>query len=334
LAIAANNGWVVALDNLSYLPTWLSDALCRLSTGGGFATRTLYENDEETIFSAQRPVVITGIEEVATRGDLLDRSILVTLPTISEKHRLPESVFWRQYEVAQAMILGTLLTAVSASIRGLPHVRLAQLPRMADFALWASAGEQAMGLGAGTFMAAYSGNRAAGNELALEASPVAKVVTEMMLATTITVWSGTATELLEELENRTDERTRKLKAWPKTARGLSGVLKRLAPNLRATRVQVEFCREQDHQRRRIVTISRLEQIGNLTSTPSTPSEIRENADANADGSDAKAELSDAKRAIQDDSDGSDAKIPLRSNGHDPTAVLAEAAVESNEWGEA
>ncbi len=95
LAIAANNGWVVALDNLSYLPTWLSDALCRLSTGGGFATRTLYENDEETIFSAQRPVIITGIEEVATRGDLLDRSILVTLPTISENHRLPESVFGR-----------------------------------------------------------------------------------------------------------------------------------------------------------------------------------------------------------------------------------------------
>ena len=38
--IAANNGWVVALDNISYLPPWLSDALCRLSTGGGFATRT------------------------------------------------------------------------------------------------------------------------------------------------------------------------------------------------------------------------------------------------------------------------------------------------------
>jgi hypothetical protein len=85
LMIAANNGWVVALDNISYLPGWLSDALCRLSTGGGFATRTLYENDEETIFDATRPLLITGIEEVATRSDLLDRSILVTLPTIPEQ---------------------------------------------------------------------------------------------------------------------------------------------------------------------------------------------------------------------------------------------------------
>jgi hypothetical protein len=39
LMIAATNGWLVALDNLSNIRSWLSDALCRLSTGGGFATR-------------------------------------------------------------------------------------------------------------------------------------------------------------------------------------------------------------------------------------------------------------------------------------------------------
>jgi hypothetical protein len=66
LMIAANNGWTIALDNVSHLWGWLSDALCRLSTGGGFATRTLYGNDEETIFDAQRPVILTGIEEVAS----------------------------------------------------------------------------------------------------------------------------------------------------------------------------------------------------------------------------------------------------------------------------
>ena len=42
LVIAANNSRLLALDNLSSLPPWLSDALCRLSTGGGFGTRTLY----------------------------------------------------------------------------------------------------------------------------------------------------------------------------------------------------------------------------------------------------------------------------------------------------
>ena len=73
IAFAASNGWLMCLDNLSRVDEWLSDALCRLSTGGGFATRRLRSDDEEAIFDASRPVVLTGIETAATRGDLLDR---------------------------------------------------------------------------------------------------------------------------------------------------------------------------------------------------------------------------------------------------------------------
>ena len=40
LMIAANNGWLPVLDNLSRLSPWVSDALCRLSTGGRFSTRS------------------------------------------------------------------------------------------------------------------------------------------------------------------------------------------------------------------------------------------------------------------------------------------------------
>ena len=80
LMIAASNGEVLAFDNLSHVPAWLSDALCRLSTGGGFATRELYTDNEEVIFDAMRPVILTGIEDLATRSDLLDRSVLLTLP--------------------------------------------------------------------------------------------------------------------------------------------------------------------------------------------------------------------------------------------------------------
>ena len=82
LYIAASNSWVVSLDNVSGLRIWLSDDLCRLATGGGFATRELYTEDEEKIFSALRPVILNGIEEIATRSDLLDRCILLELPMI------------------------------------------------------------------------------------------------------------------------------------------------------------------------------------------------------------------------------------------------------------
>jgi hypothetical protein len=60
LIIAANNGYLLAFDNLSALPVWLSDALCRLATGGSFAVRQLYTDDEEMLFEAARPILLNG----------------------------------------------------------------------------------------------------------------------------------------------------------------------------------------------------------------------------------------------------------------------------------
>src|SRR4029077_1724178 len=90
LFIAASNGWVVGYDNVSQIPSWLSDALCRLATGGGFSTRKLYTDDEEQLFNAQRPVALNGIEDFVNRPDLDDRTIFLTLAQISEEHSKPD----------------------------------------------------------------------------------------------------------------------------------------------------------------------------------------------------------------------------------------------------
>jgi hypothetical protein len=42
----------LAFDNLSGLPAWLSDALCRLASGGSFAVRQLYTDDDDVPFQA------------------------------------------------------------------------------------------------------------------------------------------------------------------------------------------------------------------------------------------------------------------------------------------
>jgi hypothetical protein len=97
LMVAAVNTWVVALDNLSTIWPWLSDSLCRLSTGGGFATRTLYSNDEETFLDAMRPVVLNGITDFVNRGDLVDRSLFLHLAVIPEQRRRTEGEFWRDF---------------------------------------------------------------------------------------------------------------------------------------------------------------------------------------------------------------------------------------------
>jgi hypothetical protein len=56
LFIAATNGHVLVFDNVSGLPAWISDTLCRLATGGGFAVRQLYTDQDEVLFDAARPV--------------------------------------------------------------------------------------------------------------------------------------------------------------------------------------------------------------------------------------------------------------------------------------
>src|SRR6266480_2701543 len=99
LMIAANNGYLLAFDNLSGLPIWLSDALCRLASGGSFAVRQLYSDDEEVLFEAARPILLNGIEEVVSRPDLGDRAIFLILAPIGEVQRRPENELWREFEI-------------------------------------------------------------------------------------------------------------------------------------------------------------------------------------------------------------------------------------------
>ena len=91
LFIAASNGHVLAFDNVSGLPAWISDTLCRLATGGGFAVRQLYTDQDEVLFDAARPVILNGIEDIVTRPDLADRAVFLTLEPIPEERRRPEA---------------------------------------------------------------------------------------------------------------------------------------------------------------------------------------------------------------------------------------------------
>ena len=172
LFIAACNGHILAFDNVSGLKPWISDTLCRLSTGGSFAVRELYSNLDEVLFDAVRPVMLNGIDEIIDRPDLADRCILLTLEPIPGKSRKSEEELWAAFETARPSILGALLDGVVKGLIMLPETKLKKLPRMADFARWATACETAA-WPAGTFEAAYCDNREAAVEGVLESDLVA-----------------------------------------------------------------------------------------------------------------------------------------------------------------
>jgi 5S rRNA maturation endonuclease (ribonuclease M5) len=242
LMIAASNSLVVGFDNLSHIPNWLSDALCRLSTGGGFSTRELFSDAEEMIFDAMRPLMFNGIEDVATRPDLLDRSVLITLSAIGEDERKPEDELWRDFHEARPRILGALLDAVTAGLANINTVKLDHLPRMADFAKWVTACEPGLGWVPGTFMGAYLGNRATANDSAIESSAIGVMMVKLM--ENRDTYTGTAKEMMEILEEalaKDKSGNSKVPAgWPKSARAFSGEVRRIAPNLRATGINVSF----------------------------------------------------------------------------------------------
>ena len=264
LFIAASNGHVLVFDNVSGLPAWISDTLCRLATGGGFAVRQLYTDQDEVLFDAARPVILNGIEDIVTRPDLADRAVFLTLEPIPEERRRPEAELWATFETERPRILGVLLDAVVEGLKRVPETRLEKLPRMADFALWATACETAL-WPAGTFWSAFCGNGDEAVEGVIDADPVASAVRVMM--TTRTLWTGNASDLLGALGEVVGERAVKTKTWPDSPRALSGRLRRAATFLRKIGIEVVFKRE-GRARARIIDI---------TVTP--PSAAPENAGA-------------------------------------------------------
>ena len=239
LMLAAQNGWLMTYDNLSGLSSVLSDALCRLSTGAGFAIRELYSSSTETIYEASRPVCLNGITEFATRDDLLDRALILKLPSIPDDQRRDEKSFWKEFAKAQPGILGGLLDVLSKALKYLPDVELENSPRMADFAKFSIAVERAMGWHEGEFIKAYNSNRILSTELSIEADPVALAIIHLDKDKC----KATASVLLDVLSNQVSEIVRRSSSWPKTPNWLSNRIDRLRPALRKIGIEVEFRRE-------------------------------------------------------------------------------------------
>lgn len=266
LMISASRSWILAYDNLSKIAHGMSDALCRLSIGGGFATRQLYSDSEEQVFDCKRPVILNGIADLTNRSDLLDRSINLVLPPIQNTERLPESVYWKKFDDLKPRIFGALLDVTCDVLRRLDKVNLPQFPRMADFARWATAAESALGFKAGSFLQAYHQNQEIYRHESVESSAIGPVIIKFMKDKK--TWSGTANELLTKCsKDYYLDLTKRRSDWPKTPRGMSGALRRIAPDLRALGIDVGFMGKQGHNGDRILTLRTIDETPPASPVP-------------------------------------------------------------------
>lgn len=235
----ASHHWAVPLDNLTHLQEWLSDALCRTVTGDGFSKRELYTDDDDVIYKFKRCIFINGINLVATKPDLLDRSLIFELEPISQEARIEEKRFWDEFNKAKPKLLGALFTLLSKTLKEYPNVELSNKPRMADFAMYGCAVARALGMKEDDFMEAYLTNIGLQNQEALGASPVAQTIIAFMQDRAL--WEGSPSELLDQLNTTAEELKFDIrdKKYPRNARWLWRRIKEVRTNLQAIGILAE-----------------------------------------------------------------------------------------------
>jgi len=242
-ALAAWKHWLLYFDNLSKIPAWFSDVMSRTSTGDGYETRTLYSNQDSTIFSYKRGIGIASINQLADKPDLLERSIIISPDTIGTDSRLDETEFWKKFESVKGEILGCLLDALSRAIRIRSMVKLERPPRMSDFAHWAAAGAMAMGIKLHEFQEALDMNSLMQNRAAIDSSVFTQTVIKMVEGAQS--WSGSPDDLLEAITRIAEpmKTNTNAKSWPTNSVWAARRLNEIIPVLEAIGISANITRK-------------------------------------------------------------------------------------------
>ena len=234
LAVDGNSEYCLAYDNVSYLPQWLSDSLCRVATGAGIKSRQLYTDSEQIVLDICAPILLNGIPDFAESNDLLGRSLIISQPSIADEHRLERKELLNQFEAIRSVVFGGLLDLLSRGLGNIETIQVANLPRMADSAKWVTAC-----LGDESFLQAYRQNINEAVDLGLEASPIAAAVRDFLADPKwgfTQEWTGTAGDLLKELNKNSMASSHR--QWPTNPKALADRLRRDAPALRAVGIHV------------------------------------------------------------------------------------------------
>lgn len=300
-SVAASGSWIVAVDNVSHISEWQSDALCRAVTGDGLVKRRLYSDDSLAVLSFRRALILTGIDVGALRGDLADRLVVIELDAIPAAARLQDADLAASFRAEHPALLGALLDLTAEVLAVLPGVQLRELPRMADFACVLAGLDLVLGTDGLDRYVGQAGGLAVD---VVESDPVAEALLRGFPLGS--AWSGTASELLGLLTP-----DRPPRSWPQSARALSGHLRRLTPSLGRMGLEITFPPREGHGRTRLIAIE------GIAVGPSAPSahggpEInsgREPADGRLLAADAKPPSEDggamAEASNRDPADGAD-----------------------------
>lgn len=258
----ASHHFAVYFDNLSTVQGWLSDCLCRLVTGDSFAKRALYSDDDDVLYSYHRVAGFCGINQLATRPDLLDRSLIIPLERIPEEKRKEEKRLWQEFEKEKPFIFGAILDILAATLKIAPTLNISKSPRMADFYRYALAATTILGYSQNDLDEAFSQNLLQQNQEAIDASTVGQTIIEFMNRIDENPWEGNSSKLYDNLVIIADELKIK-QGFPKGSNWLWRRVKEVRPNLMAYGISVH---KSEYAQGSLITITKTNSVRNAAIT--------------------------------------------------------------------
>lgn len=235
IAVAAQHAHLLCYENMSGISQQLSDSLCRVATGAGFAARKLFTDADERQLRFCKPIILNGIDDLATRSDLADRVISVQLEPIPKDRRLTEADLWATYTELQPQLLATILDIV-VKVLATPNVDV-PLERMAEYSRLGAKVAIALGLPPTAFSDAYRVNRDVASQTALESSSIGSALIRIVSTKR---FHGPVQGLLQELQTAANVYEQRHADWPGSPRALGGELRRISPNLLRMGISVTF----------------------------------------------------------------------------------------------
>lgn len=267
LSISAVHQGMLAFDNVNTaLPDYISDIVCRLTTGQGFRARELYTNTGEVILKLKRPIIVNGINRASYKPDFIDRACPIHLGVMPESRRMTDAEIRARAEMLIPKVRGFLISIIPKAMELYPQVELelkGKLPRMADFVIWGECGIRAMGFPAMSFYNAYM---EAKHEETVDVARDTLIISAIQsLMANRGEWTGTTKDLLDNLETLVTDNQRRSKSFPKDERRLGRVLRELIPTLREIGLSIVELRNSNHEKK----ITKIGETYKVNSTNST-----------------------------------------------------------------
>ncbi len=157
MIIHLNNRYLASFDNVSYISKEQSNIFCRAITGNSYTKRKLYRDDEETVLSFMRKIVLNGIVPNLDYDDLQSRLIFYERKTPDPKIRITEEQLNEKFNELLPYVLGEIFHTLSKSLSWYKLLKLDIKPddRMTDFEVWGEIISRVMGVPNNDFLNAY-----------------------------------------------------------------------------------------------------------------------------------------------------------------------------------